>query len=93
MIPPMMMRVRVDRAGRRRLGCWLPLFLLWPILLILFVLLLPFLLVVCLFPRWGRRMRTTFRGLPVLWKAVCALRGLTVDVSGRDGNAVKVWAK
>ena len=78
-IPPMLLRVRVQ-SGRRRFGVWLPLFLLWPPVFLLALALFPLLLAlaVLLWPwGWGRTLLLTG---PAIFRMVCALRGLLIDV-------------
>ena len=78
-IPPMLLRVRVQN-GRRRFGLWLPLFLLWPPVFLLGLALIPLVLVLAgmLWPwGWGRPLLLTG---PAIFRLFCALRGLRVDV-------------
>ena len=75
MIPPMVMWIRFHWFG-----VWIPLFLAWPIMLVLWVLLLPFVLlgmaVTGRAPRFWKVLRLT----AATYETVCALRGLRVDV-------------
>ena len=78
-IPPMLLRVRVQN-NRHRFSVWLPLFLIWPPVLLLGVALLPLVLVlaVLLWPwGWGRPLLLIG---PAIFRLFCALRGLLVDV-------------
>ena len=61
---------------------WLPLFLLWPLILVLFVLLGVALLV--LERRAGPRHRSVFACLAGLWQLLCATRGMSVDVAAAE---------
>ena len=81
-LPPLIARVRV-RSGAFRLRLWVPLFLLW---LLLVALLAPVLLlaaVVALFapPRW--RFGPAARGVCL---ALCETRGTCVDVESPRGH-------
>ena len=82
--PPSILRIRVARPGRRRIGLWLPLFLLWPLLLVLAALLGTLALVAMVL--MGRRGTTMLRGLGRLFVMACAVRGLKVDVDQPDGK-------
>ena len=81
--PPMLMHVKV-RGESRGLGLWLPLFLLIPLALTVFIILSPLILiaVIVLWPSgWGKR------ALLVLWTALeifCSIRGLKVDIRNRQ---------
>lgn len=77
--PPLLMRLRVyDR--RHRIGLWIPLFLLFPIVLAIAIILTPLVLiaVILLWPfGWGRPALVLG---PTVARCLCALRGLEVDV-------------
>ena len=83
MFPPLLMNVRV-REDNDRFGIFvpLPLFLLLPIALVIFIILSPLILVAAIvtWPSgWGRA------GLQALWAACgiyCSIRGLKVDIRG-----------
>ncbi len=88
--PPMLMHVRVQEE-RRGFGLWLPLFLLLPLALVVFIILSPLILVaaIILWPSgWGKRALFTLRAaLEVFW----SMRGLSVDVhSGRQCVSISV---
>ena len=79
MIPPLFLRLRIQNS-HRRFGLWLPLFLIWPPVLLLGLALFPFVLVlaVLMWPSgWGRPLLLTG---PATYRLVCALRGLLIDV-------------
>jgi hypothetical protein len=82
MIPPLWMSVSVrpgSRGGARAFRLWLPLFLLWLLaFFILPLLLVAFVLFAVLF---GPR---TFTAVAEVYRMLCALRGLRVDVDGPD---------
>ena len=88
--PPLWMNVRVrDEDAGTRFWIPLPLFLLLPIALVVFIILSPLILiaVLVLWPSgWGKF------GLRAIWSACslyCAMRGLEVNVQG-PRNLVKV---
>ncbi len=85
MVPPLVARVRVV-TPRHAYGAWLPLFLLWILLLPLALLLVLALTVTALVaPRWrfGRVAAGTYA-------ALCEARGTRVDVEGEDGRRIFV---
>ncbi|MDP6666945.1 MAG: hypothetical protein QF357_06055 [Dehalococcoidia bacterium] len=87
MIPPLLIRIKV-----RRFGLWLPVFLAWPILLALWLLLLPVLLIWAAITwrfRWAWSM---IRLAPAVYGLLCAMRGFHVEVRD-DQNTVliSVW--
>jgi hypothetical protein len=68
------MRLRIPRWPT----LWLPLFLLWPLVLLLFVLLS--VVVFVLESRSEQRRSSVFQCLVGVWQLLCATRGTTVDV-------------
>ncbi len=80
MFPPSILRVRVlDRDSR--VSLWIPLILIWPLVLALYVLFVPCIAVVAAFTwrsGWGRQI--FFLG-PALFHLYCDLRGLKIDVT------------
>jgi hypothetical protein len=81
--PPMLMHVKIQGEDRG-FGLWLPLFLLLPLALVVFIILSPLILIalIVLWPSgWGKR------ALLILWTALetfCSIRGLKVDIKGRQ---------
>ena len=77
--PPMLMRLRIQ-GEERGFGLWLPLFLLLPLALVVFIVLSPLILitVIVLWPSgWGKRALLVLR---FAVEALCSMRGLKVDV-------------
>ncbi|MFQ5808629.1 MAG: hypothetical protein ACE5JM_03330 [Armatimonadota bacterium] len=89
MWPPSVMRLRVVDEGRRKIRIWLPLFLFWPILLLLAIALLPIVLLIALICGGPRGVGRALLGAWYLYAAVCHLRGLNIEVSG-EGDEVLV---
>jgi len=81
MIPPMLMKLRLKEEGKRGIRLWLPLILLWPVALLVFLLVLPFLVLVSVFHSKSRRM---IIALPSLYRMICSLRGLRVEVEDTE---------
>jgi hypothetical protein len=63
-----------------RIPLWVPVFLLWPLALALFLLAFPFLFIYTLFRLGLRAFRFWFLGLPRAYAFLCALRGLRISV-------------
>ncbi len=80
-VPPSIVRLRFERPGFR-LPLWLPVFLLWPIVLLVAI---PVVLVVViaaliLEPRYvGRNLRF----LATMYETTCAMRGTLIDIEGK----------
>jgi hypothetical protein len=84
-LPPTLMHVRI-RGEDGNFGIWLPLFLLLPLALVIFIILLPFILIaiIVLWPSgWGRRALLTLWIAPQL---LYSLRGLKVDIKNEAQN-------
>ena len=80
MFPPSLLRVRVLDEDSR-VSLWIPLFLVWPLILALYVLLLPCIVVAAIVTwrgGWGKPI--LFGGL-FLFRLYCDLRGLKIDVT------------
>jgi hypothetical protein len=73
-VPPALLRLRIRRAPT----LWLPLFLLWPLLLI--ALLLLFLTALVLARGRPNPGALAAACTASLWRTLCAARGTTVDV-------------
>jgi hypothetical protein len=81
--PPMLMHVRI-RNKDTHFGIWLPLFLIFLVPLVILIALSPliFLCILLAWPSgWGRWMWETIKaGFVTVWN----LKGLKVDIQGRD---------
>jgi hypothetical protein len=88
--PPILMHMRIQ-GERRGIGLWLPLFLLLPLALVVFIILSPLILVatIVLWPSgWGKRALLTLRASVDIF---CSMRGLSIDVhSGRQSVSISV---
>ncbi len=81
--PPSVLRLQL-KDGSRDFGIWLPLFVIWPFLLLAALVLAPIVLalaVVIWWTGWGRPM--LYSG-PIFFAMFCALRGLEIDVRDRN---------
>ncbi len=85
MLPPALVRVRVQ-GDERRMRLWLPVFLLWPLLAALAALAVPVCALVAALQRRRGLARLILLAVPLALYLLCSLRGLRVDVAGRDGR-------
>ena len=77
---PNIINLKICDGEKFKLRLWLPLFLAWPIVLIVFLVLLPILVVAELVLRLARIRVQIFGLLFGLFSLVSATRGLTVKV-------------
>jgi uncharacterized membrane protein YqjE len=79
--PPMLMHVKI-RGERRGFGLWLPLFLVLPLALALFIILSPVILIAILifWPSGWRKKALHLFG--AAFEVLCSMRGIKVDVRG-----------
>ena len=85
MWPPSLLRLRI-RNGKRRFGLWLPLFLVWPPVVLFALALFPFLLVLAAIlwrKGWGRPVLLAG---PLFFGLFCSLRGLMIEVKSPSGQ-------
>jgi len=80
--PPVWIKVKIqgERGGFR---LWLPLFLLAPLALVIFIILSPLIVLaaIILWPSgWGKWALSALRAA---YNVLCALRGLNVDIQSR----------
>lgn len=90
---PMIARILVKESDGKKHNLWLPLFLFWPVLLVLFILCSPLLLLVGLLQVC--QLKKNFKILPLLsaiFTLLAACRGLIVDVE-EEGTKVKIIIK
>ena len=87
--PPYLLKMQLEDR-RHSFGLWLPLFLIWPVIMVLglvvFLILLPFALLSVLFTWSTVCARPLFLGVPALLRLVCCLPGTRVDVGGANGR-------
>ncbi len=86
MFPPSILRLRIHNQ-QHHFSLWLPLFLLWPLLLVLGLLLLPLLLIAAVilsYRGWG--IPLLLLG-PTIFGLLCAMRGLKVEIGKNSEQA------
>ncbi len=89
--PPSVLRIRIVGKDRKRIRLWIPLFLLWP-LIVFAALVVPF--VIAAVPRTRRELpiKSFLTIGPWLFVIFCAMRGLKVDVRSRDEQVyIALW--
>ena len=79
MFPPSILRVRV-LDEHSRVNLWIPLVLIWPLVVAVYLLLLPCILLAAVLTWSSGRGRLILVGGPALFRLYCALRGLEIDV-------------
>jgi hypothetical protein len=85
--PPMLMHLKVKNE-KADFGLWLPLFLLFPLALVVLIVLSPLIIIGILVLLMLGQERWVEWGLRCFWFAIVsswAMRGLQVDVQGRKG--------
>jgi hypothetical protein len=88
---PVLMRVQV-RGENRGVNLWLPLFIIFPIVAVILLVLLPFMLLaaVILWPfGWGGLLVGI---IPAVARCICAMPGLKVDVENGQ-EKVNIWIR
>ena len=90
MLPPVVLRVRIE-GNKRRLRLWLPLVVLWPVVVLVAILGTPVVvLTAALYWRRGCG-RPVLKAGPLLLYALASLRGLRCNVvSGADRVFVSI---
>lgn len=85
-LPPTVFHIRIVEGGRKKFNLWLPVILLWPLVILLMVLLAPLALIASLI--WSKHSKLILAGPRLL--ALCwAIRGLQVRVQD-DNNQVLI---
>jgi hypothetical protein len=87
MIPPAFMRLRLTNRNSGWPTLWLPLFLLWPLLLVVFVLASTAAIVLLALSGQGSAP-AAFRACVGAYRVLCATRGSHVDVVGPNAQVL-----
>lgn len=83
--PPSVLRVQFYENGRSKKNLWLPVFTIWPPVVLIVLLLAPAAVPVL----WLAGGRGAVVGGPVLFRLFCALRGFSFD-AGSAGNGLRL---
>ena len=87
--PPSVVRLRIYQNGRRKKNFWLPVWVLWPPVVLFALLLAPIAVpVLWLVAGRGRRRQAVMAG-PKLFRLFCALRGFYFE-AGNPGNGIRM---
>lgn len=88
-LPTSVMRIRIIEGGRKRIGLWLPVFLVWPIAIALMIALAPVAIIVSLVCRKHSKLILSGpRLIALLW----AMRGLEVRVKDDEDQVLISFA-
>ena len=83
--PPYLLKMKFQNP-ERTFGFWLPLFLIWPVVLVfllaIFIILLPFALLAVIFTMQSEWLETLFMAVPAVYRLISQLSGLIVDAGG-----------
>jgi hypothetical protein len=81
---PMFMKIHIYERGKKGIRLWLPLFLIWILLLVMLIVVSPILFVVGLVA-WARGFGRTFLfAFPMIFAVLWAMSGLRINVENRD---------
>jgi hypothetical protein len=87
--PPYLLRMRFKNQNHA-FGLWLPIFLIWPIVLVfllaIFIILLPFALLALIFTWRSDWVGSLIMAVPAIFRLFGHLPGLVVDVEGNEGQ-------
>ncbi len=85
MIPPMVMWFKVQWFG-----IWIPLFLIWPIVLVLLLLLIPLVFLGMTIAGRISRFWVVLRITLAAYSMICSLRGLRIDIQ-RENTTLEIY--
>jgi len=88
--PPVLMRVRRVRTGRKNLNVWIPLFIVWPVATVIWLVLLPLLVILALSLWQTRLARPILLACPTALLQLCLARGLHVEIK-QKGQELLVY--
>ena len=83
MWPPSILRIEIQKESRN-FSLWLPLFAIWPFILLAAIALTPVALVLAIIFWWTGWGKTMLYSGPIFFAMFCALRGLEIDVRKPD---------
>ena len=91
MFPPSILRIRV-LDDRKRVNLWIPLVLIWPLVVAVYLFLLPCIVLAAVLSWSSGRGRLILAGGPALFRLYCSLRGLEINVT-EPNQSVLVYFK
>ncbi|HMD67778.1 MAG TPA: hypothetical protein VKF42_02800 [Chitinivibrionales bacterium] len=85
---PSVMNLKIHSGERFKLRLWLPLFIIWPFVLVVLLLLLPFLVLAEIVLRLANARIYLFAIIGALFSLISAMQGLTVRVNNEKHNSL-----
>jgi len=86
MMPPSILRIRIVDQGKKRINIWFPLFIFWPFIALLIVLLFPVFILVCVVMKIAWNRTWLFYAAPVCIEMLFAMKGLNVRIQNPMKN-------
>lgn len=83
---PLLLKLRVPRKRGDILTLYLPLFLLWLVLIPVMIIILPFILIAVIFTRNSEYRRLLLYIFPLLFELLGSLKGLKIDVQDKENK-------
>jgi hypothetical protein len=83
---PLLLRIRVRKEDGRGVNLWLPLFLLWLIVLPILALFAPLVLVAALILWPSGKGKLILYGYVMIFSLIGYMSGLKIDIKSRDNN-------
>lgn len=87
---PMVGKLRIFANDRKKIGLWLPLFLVWPVLIILMLILLPLVILIKLIKMLMKQDSRIHIAGPMFFYLAWHMRGLMIDVKSKSGDKVYI---
>jgi len=87
---PIILKLRVKDKDNKRFGIWLPLFLLWLVILPLLVLPVPIILLVALILWPSGKGQLVLYSYIAIFELIFNLSGLKVDVESKEGSLIYI---
>ena len=84
--PPMVIHLRIPKEKRGHFGLWIPVFLLYPFILVFALIILPFALLAALLVLPMGKSRQVLLVGPLFCRVFWNLRGLKVDIQEKSKN-------
>lgn len=86
-VPPSLIRFRLANE-QHRFSLWLPLFLIWPFVIVFALVLLPFVLLTAVVAWHKGYGKILLKSGPCIMSCLCALRGLDVHVGQKQNGLI-----
>ncbi len=71
-------RIKIHESGQKKISLWLPIFILWPLALLLLIVVAPICLLIA--------PRRTSALVPELYRLACALSGTEIAIENSKSN-------